>query len=136
MSIIFLIVGYLLGSFQSQVMGASGVAGGAQFNPSGVITTVSTGSGLTATSMTQTITNVALVSVVIAAANANRKGFIIYNNSANSVYMTYGATTNSATPTAILATFAHYQQGVTNYTGQISAIRNAGTGNCIFNELL
>lgn len=80
----------------------------------------------TATLVVPTIT-VLLVSLVIAPANANRKGFIIWNNSANSCYVTLGPVSTSSTCARLIPTFASWEfyQG---WTGQISAIRNAGTG--------
>ncbi len=80
--------------------------------------------------------SVLLVSQVVLPANASRKGFIIYNNSANSVYLTYGPTSTGSTCTRILATFANFESlGPVVYTGQISAIRNAGAGTLVITEL-
>lgn len=84
-----------------------------------------------------TSANVATSSVVVVPRNSTRKGFVIYNNSANSVYITYGPTSNGSTCTRILATFANFESmGPTVYTGEISAIRNAGTGSLIITEIL
>lgn len=80
--------------------------------------------------------NVLLVSVVIAPANAARKSFYIYNNSANSAYITFGPTSTSATCTALVATFTSFvMSGPVCYTGAISAIRNSGSGVCTVHEL-
>lgn len=82
-------------------------------------------------------TNVLLISIVVLPANPNRKGFILYNNSANSVYVTYGATSSSASCTRLIPTFASWEvtQGCI-YTGIISAIRNAGSGTVVAYELI
>lgn len=75
-------------------------------------------------------------SVVIAPANPARRGIIIYNNSGNSRYLTFGPTASSATCTMIIPTFAHIMMlGPVVYTGPISAIGNAGTGNFTITEL-
>lgn len=82
-----------------------------------------------------TATNTLLVSVVIAAANVNRKAFSIWNNGSNSAYVTFGATSTSAAPTFILATFTSITFFTpVVWTGQISAIRNAGSGNMVVTE--
>ncbi len=81
--------------------------------------------------------NVLLASVVIAAANPDRLGLIIFNNSSNSVYVTFGGTSSSATCTRLIPTFASWECiGAVIYTGAVSAIRNAGSGACIAYELL
>lgn len=76
-------------------------------------------------------------SVVVLAANPNRKGLVIYNNSANSVYMRFDVTVTGATCTRILATYAQWDMvGPTVYQGPIAAIRNSGSGNLIITELV
>lgn len=88
--------------------------------------------GLSTTdSVVKTTTNVLLASVIIAPANPKRKGFYIWNNSANSVYITFGTVSTSATPSFILATFnQHIMVSGLIWTGPLSAIRNSGTGAC------
>lgn len=80
---------------------------------------------------------VTTTSVKIASANVNRKGLILYNNSANSGYVAYGSAANSATNmTLIIPTFAHFVMPWPIYTGDLFAIRNgAGTGTFIVTEL-
>lgn len=81
--------------------------------------------------------NVLLASVVIAAANPNRLGFIIFNNSSNSVYVTFGATSVAAACTQLVATFSSWVcMSSVSYTGVISAIRNAGSGVVTVHELI
>lgn len=76
------------------------------------------------------------VSQLIIAANPNRIGLILYNNSANSIYLAYGSAANSSTNmTKILATFANVTMEQPIYTGAIYGIRNAGTGTVLVTEL-
>jgi hypothetical protein len=83
------------------------------------------------------ITTVAAQSVVIAPANAKRKGFIIYNNSSNSMYVTFGPTSVSSACTVIIPTFNQFVSlGAIAYQGPISGIRNSGTGSAIVTELV
>ncbi len=75
-------------------------------------------------------------SVQIVAANANRKGLIIYNNSANSIYVAFAATANSANNlTVIVPTFTSYIMQFPIYTGVLAATRNSGSGSAIVTEL-
>lgn len=80
----------------------------------------------------------AQISKVIAPANTNRKGLIIYNNCGNSIYVAFAATANSANNmTIIIPTFAHWVMPAPIYRGVISAIKNAGTtGSIQVTELL
>lgn len=91
------------------------------------------------TSSTSTITispAITTSSTLLIAANPNRKGLIIYNNSANSIYLAYGSPANSATNmTAILATFTHHVMAQPIYTGAIYAVRNSGSGNALVTQL-
>src|SRR4051812_41942107 len=77
------------------------------------------------------------VSQVVVPRNPGRKGLVIYNNSANSVYLAFAETANSSTKmTLIIPTFAHWVATIPIYTGPIAAIRNgAGTGNLLITEL-
>lgn len=85
-----------------------------------------------------TTTNVVNTPIRIAAANPNRIGFFIWNNSANSGYINFGTNASSAAPVAIIATFTFFRMdGPLIWTGEIWAIRNgAGTGNMVVTELL
>ncbi len=83
-----------------------------------------------------TTASITTASAVVVPVNYKRKGLIIFNNSANSVYLTYGATSSSASCTRILATFTQYETyGPVSYTGVISGIRNAGSGTLTVTEL-
>lgn len=70
-------------------------------------------------------------------ANKRRQGLTIYNNSSNSVYITFGPVSNGSTCTRILATFTQFDMlGPAIYRGEISAIRNAGSGALVITEYL
>ncbi len=80
--------------------------------------------------------SVTTASVQIIAANVNRIGLIIYNNSANSIYLAYGSAANSSNNmTRILPTFTQFVMEPPIYTGAIFGIRNAGSGTCLVTEL-
>lgn len=73
--------------------------------------------------------NVALSSVQIIGNNPNRRCMYIWNNSANSAYITFGPKSTSASPTAIVPTFTSFVMDAGPiYTGTVSAIRNSGSG--------
>lgn len=80
--------------------------------------------------------NVTTTSVKILAANDERAGLIIYNNSANSGYVCFGQAANSSTSmSVIIPTFTQIIFPLPTYPGDIYAIRNAGTGAFIITEL-
>ena len=74
-------------------------------------------------------------SVLIMNDNPNRKGFMLYNNSSNSIYIVFGATASSNACSAIIASFTQFIF-MSPYVGKISGIRNAGTGNVIVTEFI
>jgi hypothetical protein len=82
--------------------------------------------------------SITTVSAAVVPANPSRLGILIYNNSANSVYINFGATASSSNAMCVLiATFTTYQMlGPAIYTGQISGIRNAGSGTLLVTELI
>lgn len=84
---------------------------------------------------TTTSPNVALASIQIAPANASRKFFMLYNNSANSCYVNFGQTASSSACSIIIPTFASWSwPAPVTYNGAITAIRNAGSGTIIVTE--
>lgn len=87
-------------------------------------------------STTTTSASVATASVQIIGANPSRSSFMLYNNSANSCYVNFGPTASSSACSLIIPTFATWAWPFANidYTGAISAIRNAGTGTIILTE--
>lgn len=79
---------------------------------------------------------VTTTSQLLIAANPNRIGLLMYNNSANSIYIAYGAAANSANKMSrILATFTQFAMEPPIYTGPIYGIRNSGTGTVLVTEL-
>lgn len=78
------------------------------------------------------------VSQLVLPANSSRRGLIIYNNSANSVYLAFDTICNSGNRmTLIIATFNQWVMPLPIYTGPIAAIRNgAGTGVLMITELV
>jgi hypothetical protein len=79
---------------------------------------------------------VAAVSKVIIGANPKRKGLIIYNNGGNTAYITFGPVSAGNACTTNVASFQSWSMlGNVVYTGQIAAIRNAGTGVMVITEL-
>lgn len=96
------------------------------------------GFGLVQTSKVVVTTSpvITTASVLLVGTNNSRAAFYIWNNSANSVYLTFGPVSNASGPTLILASFSTYISGLVCYTGPISGIRNAGTGTCTVHELI
>jgi hypothetical protein len=85
--------------------------------------------------ITESIASGVNASKQVAQPNTLRKGLIIWNNSSNSVYLSYESVANSASCTFILATFQSWVMPNPIYTGIISAIRNSGTGTLTVWEL-
>lgn len=87
---------------------------------------------------TRTVSNsITTVSQLVVPYNKRRKGLTIYNNSSNSVYITFGPTSAGATCTRILGSFTQFDMlGPVVYKGEISAIRNSGSGALIITEYL
>lgn len=67
-------------------------------------------------------------SVLLSAPNPARRGFIIWNNSSNSTYISLDTVSVASTCAWIIATFQSKDFVNFAYTGAISAIRNSGTG--------
>ena len=80
-------------------------------------------------SSTGTLTSVSLslTSQTFLAANANRKGFIIYNDSLNIIFLAFSATASTTAFSVKLQPGSEYEPGV-DYTGVISGIASAATG--------
>lgn len=88
------------------------------------------------TAVVTTSTSIALISKIIVPPNPARLGLMLYNNSANSGYFTFGSVSVSNSCSMIIATFANWNWPFSNfvYTGPISCIRNSGTGTVIVTE--
>ncbi len=74
--------------------------------------------------------------VQIIASNLSRKGMMIYNNSANSIYIRYDTTVTGATCSDIIPTYTAWKMPSPCYRGPIAACRNAGSGNAIITEMI
>lgn len=98
-------------------------------NPSIVNVNFPTSSNVAPTTVASSAT-----STTIAAANANRKGGTVWNNSTAKLYLELGATASLAAFTAILEPGGYYEIPF-NYTGVISGIWTAVNGNAQVREL-
>lgn len=67
-------------------------------------------------------------SALLVGENPSRRGFVIWNNSSNSCYISCDTVSIAASCTWILATFQAKEVLSIAYTGPLSAIRNSGTG--------
>lgn len=59
--------------------------------------------------------------------NTQRRGLMLYNNTANSIYLVFGKNAGGADCNQIVASFANFNMLDKVYTGPIYASRNAGT---------
>lgn len=86
-------------------------------------------------SSTGTITSVALSTstTVLLAANSNRKGFIIYNDSMNQLFVAFAATASTTAFSTKIQAGGEYEPGI-DYTGVISGIASAATGSARITE--
>lgn len=89
-----------------------------------------------ATSATGTITSVlgAVTSGVVLAANANRRGFTIYNDSTSICRVAFAATASATAFTVLLQPNSFYENN-TLYTGVISGIWVSAAGSARVTEL-
>lgn len=88
-----------------------------------------------ATSATGTLSSVALTtsSQTLLASNASRKGFIVYNDSLNFLYIAFAATASTTAFSSKLQAGASYTSD-TLYTGIITGIASAATGSARITE--
>jgi len=86
-------------------------------------------------SSTGAITSVALstTSTVLLAANTNRKGFIIYNDSLGQMFVSFAATSSTTAFSTKIQAGGEYEPGV-DYTGVISAVASVSTGSARITE--
>lgn len=77
------------------------------------------------------------VSQKILDTNDCRKGLILFNSSDWSAFITYGATSSLNENTAIIGPYAKWEMpGPAEWVGEVSAIRESGTGSIVASELL
>lgn len=87
---------------------------------------------------TGTLTNVSAsaTSVTLLAANSNRLGAIVYNDSSASMYLKYGTTASSTSFTDFVPPGARWAMPTGElYTGRIDAIWSSATGTARVTEL-
>lgn len=74
-------------------------------------------------------------SVVVATANPNRKGLIIYNASASIVYIAYDTTASTTHLTFPIAASSAWTMPDPTYTGAVAAVRGStGDGKLLITE--
>ncbi|MEH2086123.1 hypothetical protein [Nostoc sp.] len=99
------------------------------YNPAAVTVIQPTSDDSTPTTVASSIT-----SVTILAANSNRKGATIWNDSTANLFIEFGATATASAFTARLSASGYYEVPF-YYTGVISGIWSAANGNALVREL-
>lgn len=102
----------------------------ALYNPSSVTVAESTSGTSTPTTVASSAT-----SVTILAANSNRKGATIWNESTSNLFIEFGITATAAAFTAKLTAGGYYELPF-HYTGVISGIWSVANGNALVRELI
>lgn len=74
-------------------------------------------------------------SAVLFAANADRRRVIIWNESNNSLYVAFAATATATAYAVLIPKNGSYETPLNDYTGVISGILSAGTGNARLTEV-
>ena len=74
-------------------------------------------------------------SVLLLAANPNRLGVVVVNESTATLYIKYGATASLTSYTYSIAPGATWEMPTRAYSGQIDAIWSAANGNARVTEL-
>lgn len=77
---------------------------------------------------------IAQTSVNFIGPNTARKHFYIWNNSSNSIYITFGPVAVSSSPCFLIPAYSTHVSTNVCWTGHISGIRNAGTGTVTIHE--
>lgn len=101
----------------------------ALYNPSSVTVAESTSGISTPTTVASMAT-----SVTILAANSNRKGATIWNDSTSNLFIEFGATATTSAFTAKLFAGGYYEVPF-HYIGVISGIWSSANGNSLVREL-
>ncbi len=101
----------------------------ALYNPATVTVSESTSGTSTPTTVASSTSN-----TTILAANSNRKGGTIWNDSTANLFIEFGATATTSVFTAKLSAGGYYEVPF-NYTGVISGIWSAANGNALVREL-
>ena len=79
---------------------------------------------------TAALTSVAssIVSVLLLASNANRKKFVIFNDSIRTLRVAFAATASATAFSVLLASGGSYVSAVNDYTGDVAGIWNIANG--------
>jgi hypothetical protein len=101
----------------------------ALFNPAQITIPSSTSGTSTPTSVAANIT-----SVMILAANSNRKGATIWNNGTANLFIEFGATATASAFVAKISAGGYFELPFC-YTGIISGIWDVANGNALVREL-
>lgn len=90
-----------------------------------------------APSGTGTLTSVtaSITSVTVLAANANRKGALVFNDSTSVVYLAFASSASATAFTVKLAAGSYYEMPTPAYTGIITGIWVAANGSARATEL-
>lgn len=81
--------------------------------------------------------SILLVSKPIVGENLDRVGLILWNASANSVYVTFAASGDAANTVAvIIGAWSTWVMPMPVYRGPLSGVRNSGSGKVIATELI
>lgn len=102
----------------------------ALFNPASVTLTESTSGTSTPTTVVASIS-----STTILAANSNRKGMTLWNDSTATLYLEFGAIATASAFVAKISASGYYELPF-HYTGVISGIWSAANGNAFVRELV
>lgn len=86
---------------------------------------------------TSTVTRVAssVTSIVLVAANANRKGLMLYNDGSATQYVKFGTTATTTDFTVVLTRKAFYEMSFPLYVGRIDVISSSTDGAIQVTEL-
>lgn len=95
-----------------------------------------TDGGRQAASGTQASVASSATSVTILAANSNRLGAAVYNDSTQILYLLLAATTASTSAYSVQVASQGYYEVPSNYTGQLTGIWAAANGNARVTELI
>lgn len=89
-----------------------------------------------ATSATVSNVTAAIADTQLVAANANRRGFILFNDSTSVLYMKFGTGASTTSFTVPIAAADYYEMPEPVYAGQINGIWLAANGAARITELI
>lgn len=105
--------------------------------PTSTPVTVSSLPTATAGAYMSTSLAISSTSVVVATANPNRKGLLLYNNSTTTVYIAYDSIASTAHLTYAIAAATTWTMPAPIYQGVVTAVRaSTGDGKLLVTELM